>query len=533
MKRLKKSLRSKHRNGHGPDFPITINVQNPNGVTSPEHLVEVDESYELNVTNTGAFISAQNKVGVVYALHTLSQLITSSGAVVLTTVSDSPRFKYRGLLLDTARNFFTIKDMKRVLDGMMYSKINVLQWHLYDSQSFPIEWDMYPMIHENAAYRDSRGRLKVYKKKEIEEIVEYAFERNIRVIPELELPGHSAVFGFIHDSFVAGWNHTPWNEFCVQPPCGQAIVEKGEVMQIVDDLVSDIGSWFRDPVLHVGHDEVNMKSYGDIDVKKMMRDFEVQLVGILERNGKRFAGWDEIADVSYLVPKDALVTIWRSPSTERVKAAVQAGFQNIVVGPSSHWYLDCSPSANWCSSPFERMNPPSAYNIPGFITYPGQWHNWTTVYSYDVLEGIENKQVIKGGFGALWTETVKRHNLDRYLWPRLGVIGERLWSYDRVNYDEEWTGMRLRRFRASLVNELGIDAAEIGYLGNEEGMVYRPELCDGVLEGTEWQLGDESWVELVGNPSEKGRKGEYCAIAKLYDTEKLEPLPPKKVKYEF
>ncbi|KAJ3029356.1 UNVERIFIED_CONTAM: hypothetical protein HDU68_012422 [Siphonaria sp. JEL0065] len=538
LKRLKNSLRAKHRSGHGREFPVSITASNPNSVGKPEHLVGACERYQLNVTKHGAFIVADNKVGVIYALQTLSQLITASGSIVLANITDEPRFEYRGLLLDTARNYFSVKDLKRVLDGMAHSKMNVLQWHLYDSQSFPIDWDMYPMIHENSAYRDKKGGMKLYRKKDVKEIVEYAYERNIRVIPELELPGHSAVFGFVHDSFVAGWNHTPWNEFCVQPPCGQAIVSKGEVMQVVDDLITDVGGWFKDPVCHVGHDEVNMKSYGDIDVKGMMRNFEVELLSILERNGKQYAGWDEVADlygIEDLIPKNALITIWRSPSLDRVSASIKAGFTNIVLGPSSHWYLDCSPSANWCSTPYEREYPPTSYDIPGYITYPGQWHNVSRVYSNNVLEGLDEKDVnvIKGGFGALWTETVKRHNLDRYLWPRLSVIGEKLWSHDSVAFEEGWTEMRLNRFRASLVNELGIDAATVEYLGNEEGMVYRPEACDFVEEGTEWQLGDEGWVELVGNPSEVGRKGEYCSIARLYDTEKLVYVAPRKVKYEF
>ncbi|KAJ3295680.1 hypothetical protein HDU79_008706, partial [Rhizoclosmatium sp. JEL0117] len=527
---LKKSLRAKHRNGHGKDYPISIHVDQPDKVKHAEDLVDANEGYELDVTAEGAFIKATNKIGVVYALQTLSQLITSSGSIVLTSIKDSPKFPYRGLLLDTARNYFSPKDIKRVLDGMAFSKLNVLHWHLFDSQAFPMEWPLYPQIHTNSAYRDKSGSLKVYSKKEIKEIVEYAFERNIRVIPEFEVPGHNAVFGHVDESFVAGWNHTPWDEYCVQPPCGQAIVDKGEVVQLIDDLITDVGGWFRDPVVHVGHDEVNLKSWGDIDVKAMMRRFETELVGILEKNGRQYAGWDEIADlygIEDLVPKDALVTIWRSPSTDRVKAALKAGFTNIVVGPSSHWYLDCSPSAPWCQSAWEKQNPSdTAYDIPGYLTHPGQWHNWTTVYSFDPLYDVPEPSVIKGGFGALWSETIKKHNIDRFLFPRLSVIGERLWSYDSVEYSAVDTKQRLERFRASLVNELEIDAAELGYLGNKEGMVYRPELCDGVEEGEGWQIGPQ----LEGNPVSEGTKGSYCSIARLYDTEKFVHNTPKKVK---
>ncbi|KAI9341739.1 glycoside hydrolase superfamily [Obelidium mucronatum] len=420
-------------------------------------------------------------------------LLLQPGSIYLANITDFPKFPYRGLLLDTARNFFLPTDLKRILDGMAASKMNVLHWHLYDSQSFPIEWKAHPEIHVN-------------------NIVDYAFHLNIRVIPEFELPGHNAVFGHVDPSYIAGWNHTPWDEYCVQPPY--------------------VGSWFKDPVIHVGHDEVSNAPYGSRNVLEMMRSFETQLVAILRKNGKQYAGWDEISDVygiQDLIPKNAIVTVWRSPGLDRIKASVAAGFQNIVVGPSSHWYLDCSPSAEWCSQPFERENPATSYNAPGFITRSaGQWHRWETVYGLDILQGVENPDVIKGGFGALWTETIKRHNIDRYLFPRLSVIGERLWSYNNVAFDSITTSQRLNRFRSSLVNEWGIDAADIGYTGNSEGVVYRPEICDRISSQAGWQLG----TILVGNPS-TGNTNAYCPIANLYNTNQLVHLVPEKVKLDF
>ncbi|KAJ3245090.1 hypothetical protein HDU78_009928 [Chytriomyces hyalinus] len=522
-------------------FPISISVDSA-AITNAKGLPNADESYSLTVSETGVFIQAKTNIGATYALQTLSQLITSNGSLLYAKITDKPRFPYRGLLLDTARNFFPVSDLERILDGMFMSKLNVLHWHIYDSHSFPIDWPLYPVMAERGAYRYKNGTRKVYRKKDVLGLVEYAFKRNIRVIPEFDLPGHSAVFGHISEHLVTRWNATPWTQFCYQAPCGQLDPREGGTLQIIDDLISDVGNWFQDPVLHVGHDEVPANAYTDVadaektdkaNLTKIMREFEVQLAGIMEKNGKMYAAWDEIVEdygVGDLVPKEAIISIWRSPSIQRVESARNAGFKNIVVGPIDTWYMDCSPSAAHCQSAFEKTNPATKYDIPGFITFPGRWHTWETMYKFDPLQGLSNASVIQGGFGALWSETVKRNNLDRFLFPRLSAIAERLWSYDSALYDAVSTGRRLARFRASLINEARIDVAELGYLGNEEGMVYRPELCDGVENmKADWQRGDSKWV-VAGNPVDSS---DYCAIAALYETNSLEHVDPERVPYQF
>ncbi|KAJ3284816.1 N-acetyl-glucosamine-6-phosphate deacetylase [Rhizoclosmatium sp. JEL0117] len=576
----------------GKKFPVTANVVSNNGwsVSGPEDLPKADESYTLDITATGATISANSKVGVQYGLQTLSQLITADGKLVLATVNDKPAFPYRGFMLDTARNFFPVEDIKRIIDGLAAAKLNVFHWHIFDSQSFPIEWKTYPQVHKNAAYKNADGSFKIYTQTDIQGIVQYAFDRNIRVIPEFETPGHNAVLGWIDQNIVSSWNHSPWDgnsfatnamcsnqtvpvnketndcvggvvwwgrNYCNQPPCGQLDVRQEKALQILDQLINEVGSWFKDPVIHMGHDEINTRAYGLVPdnydsfdstalLTPMMRNFDARLQNML--GGKTLGAWDEVAwayGVDDIIKKDSLITVWTGPVADTVNNAAAKGFTNIVLAPSDYYYFDCSPSAHWCSSDFERNNPPTAYNLDGFKTFAGQWHNWTLIYDYDPLAGLTDKAkaTVKGGFGALWSETVKRHNLDRYVFPRIAAVAERYWSNIARNDN---TATRLDRFRASLINEKGIASADLSYLGNGENFVFRPEYCDNnsspgqktaecCFPGQPLTAADGSGLVAPYGSHFTPSSGysDYCKSATLYKTNDFKYVKPAPVKYQY
>ncbi|KAJ3061645.1 N-acetyl-glucosamine-6-phosphate deacetylase [Rhizoclosmatium hyalinum] len=357
-------------------------------------------------------------------------------------------------------------------------------------------------------------------------------------------------------------NEVVWwgRQYCNQPPCGQLDVRKEKALEVLDQLINEIGSWFSDPVIHVGHDEVNTRAYGLIPdnwdsvpadaLHPMMRNFDTRLLGML--GGKTLAAWDEIVTdfgVADIIPKDSLITLWNVPhgAPAAIANVADKGFKNIAVSPSSHWYLDCSPFARWCSSQFERETPASALKIDGYATFTGQWHNWTMIYDYEPLDSLSTnaKSAVKGGFGALWTETVKRHNLDRYVFPRVAAIAERLWS--NVKRDEK-TAVRLNRFRASLVNEKRIASASLDYLGNKEDYVFRPEYCDGsgltspgqktaecCFPGQPLTAADGSGlIDPYGSHySPKSGFADYCKIASLYKTNNYKYSKPETVAYEY
>ncbi|KAJ3038408.1 N-acetyl-glucosamine-6-phosphate deacetylase [Rhizoclosmatium hyalinum] len=268
--------------------------------------------------------------------------------------------------------------------------------------------------------------------------------------------------------------------------------------------------------------------------------------------GKTLAAWDEIVTdfgVADIIPKQSLITLWNAPNgvPAAIENVAEKGFKNIAVAPSAYWYLDCSPSARWCSSDFERTVPDASLNIPGFKTFPGQWHNWTLIYDYEPLDSLSAnaKSSVKGGFGALWSETVKRHNLDRYVFPRVAAIAERLWS--NVKRDDK-TATRLDRFRASLVNEKAIASASLEYLGNQEEFVFRPEYCDGLgltapgqktaeccFPGQPLTAADGSGLinPYGSHYATTSGYADYCKIAGLYNTNNYKYTKPATVPYAY
>ncbi|KAI9202955.1 glycoside hydrolase superfamily [Polychytrium aggregatum] len=563
--RFKHSLAAKKSGKSSRRLPVIVNILGSDCVDASS-LQGIDESYTLDVSDVSIHINAQNQVGAIYALQTLSQLVTDKGSLVAASITDKPRFPYRGFMLDTARNFFPVVDIKRILDGLAYSKINVLHWHIYDSQSFPIKWDRYPGLL-NAAFKYDDGTPKIYTKDDIRKIIAYAFARNIRVIPEFEFPGHNAVFHFADPSFVLAYAHSPWDgrngylkndsttqlvgwgaQYCNEPPCGQLDPTNYKAMCLVNDLVNEVGSWFEDPVLHVGHDEVNGRVYGKVPdnwdtfdptvyTNPVVQAFEKQFVPILAKAKKQYAAWDDAATdfgIEKIIPSNAIITQWQTgqdgTNGGKVNDIAAKGFTNIVVSPSSHYYLDCSPSVAWCMS---NPLPNISYNLPGYKTLTGQWHNWTMIYQYDPLSGVlpANVPFVKGGFGSLWSETIKRHNLDRYVFPRMAAIAERLWSYTNAAYDPVATPRRLNRFRASLINELGIASADLDYLGNGEGTVFRTELCDG--PGTTAAFQKTSECCFAGQPTAPGASENYCEIACTYKTNSFVYTIPANVPYDY
>ncbi|KAI8827830.1 glycoside hydrolase superfamily [Chytriomyces cf. hyalinus JEL632] len=581
------------------DFQIKCDVKTK--LSKAAELAGVDESYSLEVTATGATITASTDIGAKYAIQSLSQLITKDGHVVLASIKDAPTYPFRGFMLDTARNFFTVDDIKRVIDGLAATKMNVFHWHIYDSQSFPIKWDAYPQL-DAVKFKNDDGSLKQYSKEDVKDVVSYAFARGVRVIPEFELPGHNAVFAAIDAKLVASNNHSPWDcssgipycnampantsigdnsgptvwwgrHYCNQPPCGQLDIANNldAAADLVDQLVGEVGGWFEDPVIHVGHDEINPRVYGvvkDTDdhpshraFDKVMPAFEKKLVAILAKHNKQMAAWDEVAwdnvpsyntshpkydanAVSYnsveLIPKDTIVTVWDQfyLGSELYEKIAANGFTNIIASHNNYWYFDCSPGVKWCTQAFEQ----GARDKSGeYILYPNHtWHNWTTVYNYDPKDGLSKTaaSAIKGGLGALWSETIKRHNLDRFVFPRAGALGERLWSNIKKDANTE---ARLNRFRQSLVNEHKIASADLEFLGREK-TVYRTEWCDFNLDTpaqktVEW--GFPGQPVKSGNGSDFEGNGyvsipnDYCKIAGTYKTNAFTYTSPEAIAYDF
>lgn len=202
--------------------------------------LDTDESYALNISETSdsrlvATITAPDYFGARHGLETLGQLIIFDDLrdeVQIprdVSITDKPAFPYRGILLDTARNYVSVETIKRTLDGMGASKLNRFHWHLTDSHSFPYVIEKRPDFAKYGAYSPS----KVYTRKDVAEIVQYGLERGVSVVPEFDAPAHVGE-GWQHTDLVVCFGKKPWQLYCVEPPCGQLDPTKPELYNVLE-----------------------------------------------------------------------------------------------------------------------------------------------------------------------------------------------------------------------------------------------------------------------------------------------------------
>jgi hexosaminidase len=364
-----------------------------------------DESYALDVTESGAKLSAPNPLGIIHGLQTLLQLVAPSPqgfAAPAVHIEDAPRFSWRGLLLDSCRHWMPVEVVKRTLDGMEAVKMNVLHFHLSEYQGFRVESKKFPKLQEMG----SNGFY--YTQDEIKTLIAYARDRGIRVIPEFDMPGHSTSWFVGYPELAAGQGpyqiEKRWGVF--DPAMDPT---KDSTYKFLDKFIGEMAELFPDDFFHLGGDEVNGKQWdANPEIQKFKKShnlktngdlqayFNQRVVKIIEKYKKTPVGWDEVLHPD--LPKDVVVQSWRGPESEA--KAVQAGHRALL---SNGYYLDLAESA-------ERH------------------------YLVDPLSGDaanlspEQQKMILGGEACMWSEMVTPENVDSRLWPRNAAIAERLWS---------------------------------------------------------------------------------------------------------
>lgn len=409
----------------------------PGSGAAPALLVEAgaanddDESYRLSIKPEGARLTAPGAVGALRGMASFAQLVELGGdgfGIAAGEIQDRPRFPWRGLLLDVARHWMPMDVVKRTLDGMAAVKLNVLHLHLSDDQGFRVESKRYPKLH----LRGSDGHY--FTQDQIREILAYARDRGIRVVPEFDMPGHTTSWfvGYPELASAPG-PYSIERAWGVKDPCMDPTRE--EVYRFIDGFVGEMSRLFPDPWFHIGGDEVNGKQW---NANARIRDFKKardlknnqalqayftrRVQEIVKKHGKRMIGWDEILHPDS--PRDILVQSWRGQKS-LAEAAAQ-GYQAIL---SNGYYLD--------------------------LSYPASRH-----YLVDPMtresEALtdEQKQRILGGEACMWSEMVSAENVDGRIWPRAAVIAERLWSpqhirdvesmyrrMDAVSRELEWVGL--------------------------------------------------------------------------------------------
>jgi hexosaminidase len=384
-----------------------------------------DESYKLEVTSSGAQLSAPTTLGVMRGLQTFLQLVemTPQGfAVPSVVIEDQPRFPWRGLMIDAGRHFMPVDVIERNLDGMAAVKMNVFHWHLSENQGFRVESKRFPKLQEMG----SDGLY--YTQDQVREVIAYAHDRGIRVIPEFDMPGHSTAWFVGYPDLASGPGpytiERKWGVF------DQAMDPTREsTYKFLDEFIGEMAKLFPDQFFHIGGDEVNGKQWdANPKIQEFMRAhslknnadlqayFNTRIQKIVAKHGKTMEGWDEILRPD--LPKTIVIQSWRGQQS--LADAAHQGYRGLL---SSGYYLDLMGSAA------------SHYAVDPFADGAANLSD-------------EEKKKILGGEACMWAEYVSPENMDSRIWPRAAAIAERLWSpqnvtdlnsmYARMDYTSKW-----------------------------------------------------------------------------------------------
>ena len=401
---------------------LTLQVAGPGErVQSPAE----DESYVLEISAGGATLRAPTTVGALRGLETVLQLIAADSAgwfLPSARIEDRPRFPWRGLLIDVSRHWQPPEVIKRQLDGMAAVKLNVLHWHLSEDQGFRVESRRYPLLHQLG----SDGLY--YTRDQIREIVAYARDRGIRVVPEFDVPGHSTAWFVGYPQFASSPGpFTIERRFGVFTPTFDPTREA--TYQFLEGVIADLAPLFPDPYWHIGGDEVEGSAWRDnpriqrfmqahhlADNHALQAHFNGRLSAILTRHRKRMVGWDEILHPA--LPRTTVVQSWRGQAS--LLDGAKRGYLGILSAP---WYLD-----HMRTTEFHYLADP----LP-------EGHDLTPEQAGRVL----------GGEACMWGEHLTPESIDSRIWPRLAAIAERLWS-PRETRDVPDMYRRLRVMRGRL-----------------------------------------------------------------------------------
>lgn len=409
------------------------------------------EEYEIRITKRKVYITSAGDKGVLYALATLRQMLpveVYTGAKAAEDVSwslpcvqvkDKPRFGYRGLLLDCGRHIFSVEEVKKCLDIMAVYKLNILHWHLTEDQGWRIQIDKYPQLTEKGAWRNGTqiGKDKetndgiryggFYTKEQIRDIVAYADNLGIEIIPEIDLPGHMlAALSCFPELGCTGGPYEVWTHWGVSPDV--LCPGKEATFSFLEDVLSEVADLFPSRYFHIGGDEcpkvrwqecpdcqARIKELGLTPDDKLSAEQKLQtyvtsrVQAFLASKGKQIIGWDEILEGD--LSEGATVMSWRG-----AKGGIEAakrGF-DAIMSPYEYLYIDYAQAKNVKKEPLA---------MSGCLPFE-------KVYSYEPLDGIPESQqhFVKGVQANLWTEYIGTDDyLEYMLLPRLAAVSEIQW----------------------------------------------------------------------------------------------------------
>jgi len=441
------------------------------------------EEYTLNLrldsNGISVVISGETFFGIRNGLETLSQLIDydeerdSLQVVAQAVIADKPAYPYRGLIIDTSRNFMTVKALERTLCGMAASKLNTLHWHITDSNSFPMYLNSLPKM----SYYGAHEHRQIYYPEDIQHIVRFGRVRGIRVLPELDAPAHVG----------NGWEwgqednlgklavcvaQEPWQKYCVQPPCGQLNIANPNIYVVLKKIYREmIKNFGHLDIFHYGGDEVNVNCWNSsTEVHDWMK-----AKGYARTNQDYYKEWSVFQDkafteftaanegkpvpgilwTSHLTEKDHtdryldrnkyIIQIWSKQDDPLIEELLRKQYRVIFTNWDSN-YLDCGfghwikDGVNWCS-PFKEWQ--KFYNAgPRRIANAAMSKAKTRPEDVTTSRQsqVYQREQLLGGEAAMWSEQVDDNNLDSRVWPRTAALAERLWT----DPDSDWRAAEIR-----------------------------------------------------------------------------------------
>ncbi|KAG0270454.1 hypothetical protein DFQ27_006666 [Actinomortierella ambigua] len=429
--------------------------------------MDTDESYSLDISEDGkTSLKSKTVYGALRGLETFSQLVQYNPehrAFYVPNapwkISDYPKYKHRGILLDTSRHYYTIAEIEKIIESMSWNKLNVFHWHMLDSTSFPYVSKKYPQLAAKGAY--SPGH--VYTAKDIKHLVQFGKERGVRLMPEMEAPGHSTAWGYGIPEIASCLNTQPYMGYTIQPPAGQLNIAHPKTKEVVHGLIDEWAELFPDSFFHAAGDEVIMPCWAnDTYIQKYLKDNDMTLMELFHKfaiemedhvrsKGKTVMVWQEmLLEYHVDLPKDTVVQVWIGASG--VKEVTEKGYRT-VVSAQDHWYLDLGFGR-------PRSNPWAEVQGAGF-------NHWNRVYSYDMRTNLTKAEadLIIGAEATMWGELADANNIEDRLWPRAAAFAERLWSGYENPKGEALTSaaaiMRLLPWRERMVLR-GIRAGPLG-----------------------------------------------------------------------
>ena len=417
------------------------------------------EGYALKVSNTGIEVSAGDDRGLFYGAVTAAQLLTDQtpGHVAAATINDAPRFVWRGLMLDSARHFQSMEEIKKLLDAMAQHKLNTFHWHLTDDQGWRMEIKRYPKLTEvgscrvalgDAGHNEATGQPRTYcgfyTQEQIREIVAYAGERHIQVIPEIDVPGHATAAIVAYPELgVTDQKLVIDNQWGVFP---NLFNTEESTMQFLENVLLEVIDMFPAKYVHVGGDEAvkdqwiastrvqqHMRQLGLKDEMEMQSHMIKRLEKFLEQHDRRLIGWDEILEGG--LPPEATVMSWRG--TEGGLKAASEG-HDVIMSPVTHMYMDYLQT----ESPNEPPGRPATITLQ-------------KTYDFEPVPAelaADKRSHILGLQANMFVEhTRNNRHLEHNLFPRVAAVAETGWSpQDKRSFNDftQRLPRQLQRYRA-------------------------------------------------------------------------------------